>query len=121
MSIFLAAVGLTLQASLRVPPRVRSPKSCSPFSDCAAEHVRTVSDFFDDAELLRSTYDGHFAEPRQAHAMRFVWDFWHVPDQYTLHRTQAVDYFEPAEFDALTDALTVYGQQSLGCRAITPP
>jgi len=53
--------------------------------------------------------------------MRFVWDYWHVPDQYTLHRTQAADYFEPADFAALTAALTTYGQEQLGCRDISPP
>lgn len=46
---------------------------------------------------------------------------WHVPDQYTLHRTQAADYFEADDFEALTAALTDYGQTALGCRSISPP
>lgn len=24
---------------------------------------------------------------------RFCWDFWHVPDQYSFHRTVAEEYF----------------------------
>lgn len=90
-------------------------------SASAAEHVRTVPNFFEGADELRATFDEYFADPRQAHPMRFVWDYWHVPDQYTLHRTQAADYFEPASFEALTAALTTYGQQELGCRDISPP
>lgn len=46
---------------------------------------------------------------------------WHVPEQYTLHRTQAADYFPPDDFEALTSALTAFGQQELGCRSISPP
>jgi hypothetical protein len=85
------------------------------------EHLRTVDGFYNGAEALRKTFDEHFASPRQAHAMRFVWDYWHVPGQYTLHRTQAADYFGPEAFEALTSALTAYGQRELGCRAISPP
>ena len=87
----------------------------------APQHFRTVDNFYAAASELRQTFDAHFSEPRQAHPMRFVWDYWHVPDQYTLHRTQAADYFDPDEFKALTDALTAYGQRELGCRAISPP
>ena len=87
------------------------------------EHLRVVEDFLeaDVAGELRGCFDEHFAEPRQAHPMRFVWDYWHVPGQYTLHRTQAANYFEPEDFEALTTALTDYGQQTLGCRTISPP
>lgn len=85
------------------------------------EHLRTIEAFFDRAETLRGTFDDFFDQPRQAHPMRFVWDYWHVPDQYTLHRTQAADYFEAEDFQALTAALTAYGQEKLGCREISPP
>ena len=53
--------------------------------------------------------------------MRFVWDYWHVPHQYTLHRTMASDYFEEEEFEKLTEALTAFGRETLGCQAISPP
>ena len=85
------------------------------------EHIRIVDQFYPRAVHLRSAFDRNFRDPRQAHAMRFVWDYWHIPGQYTLHRTMAADYFEQEEFDALTSALTEFGQQELGCRAITPP
>ena len=56
--------------------------------DAPAEHLRTVDGFLANAEELRGTFDENFEDPRQAHPQRFVWDYWHVPDQYTLHRTQ---------------------------------
>ncbi len=88
----------------------------------APEHVRTVDQFAPQLTTsLRAQFDAHFAEPRQAHALRFCWDYWHVPGQYTLVRTQAADYFEADDFERLTAALTAYGQEELGCRAITPP
>lgn len=98
--------------------RTGAPCCCT---DSTPEHVRTVDTFYDGAAELRGVFDEHFASPRQAHPMRFVWDYWHVPEQYTLHRTQAATYFEPELFDALTKALTEYGQQHLGCRDISPP
>lgn len=102
-------------AALAAPPPIQ-PKA-------PPEHLRVVENFLDAgfAGELRGCFDEHFAEPRQAHPMRFVWDYWHVPGQYTLHRTQAANYFEPEAFKALTDALTEYGQAALGCRTISPP
>jgi len=85
------------------------------------EHLRVVDKFYDGAPTLRSAFDAHFESPRQAHSMRFVWDYWHVPNQYTLHRTQAANYFEDPDFDELTEALTAYGQRELGLRSISPP
>ena len=87
----------------------------------APQHLITVDKFYDGASALRATFDERFREPRQAHADRFLWDYWYVPGQYTLHRTQAANYFEPHAFDALADALTTFGQKELGCRSVSPP
>ena len=74
-------------------------------SDGGPVHVRVVDGFLEgsaddegSALDLRSTFDERFAEPRQAHADRFCWDYWHVPGQYTLHRTQAASYFSEEQF-----------------------
>ena len=84
-----------------VPLTKPSPSQGPPIQPKAPpEHLRVVEDFLD-AEFageLRGCFDEHFAEPRQAHPMRFVWDYWHVPGQYTLHRTQAANYFSPEEY-----------------------
>jgi hypothetical protein len=85
------------------------------------QHLRVIEKFTPHADRLRSVFDSHFESPRQAHPMRFVWDYWHVPEQYTLHRTQAASYFDEDDFNALTDTLTTFGQTQLGCRAISPP
>ena len=83
-----------------VPPTKPSPSQGPSIEPKAPpEHLRVVEDFLDAdfAGELRGCFDEHFAEPRQAHPMRFVWDYWHVPGQYTLHRTQAANYFSPEE------------------------
>jgi hypothetical protein len=51
---------------------------------------------------------------------RFVWDYWHVPNQYTLIRTPAEDFFPKELFEGLEDALLSYGENKLGCRSISP-
>ena len=33
------------------------------------------------ASSLRQTFDNKFEEPRTTLSERFVWDYWHVPDQ----------------------------------------
>ena len=37
-------------------------------------HLKTIDSFYPKAEELRDVFDERFAEPRQAHSMRFVWD-----------------------------------------------
>lgn len=66
-------------------------------------HVRWVDGFLDGtaAEDLRGVFDAHHAEPTRVHEYRFVWDYWHVPDQYTLLRTPAADYFPKGQYDQL--------------------
>lgn len=44
----------------------------------------------------------------------------HVPDQYTLVRTQAAVYFPDELYGRLEEALLSYGEAALGCRAISP-
>ena len=52
--------------------------------------------FYAKARELRATFDERFADPRSTRADRFVWDYWHVPDQYTALRTPAWEYFPEA-------------------------
>ncbi len=53
-------------------------------------HIITNDNFLPDADArdLRGVFDKRFADPRVIHPERFLWDYWHVPDQYTLVRTQ---------------------------------
>jgi len=77
-------------------------------------------DFFEGSERLRAVFDARFAEPREVHGHRFVWDYWHVPGQYTHVRTSAEDYFPPALYAELVDALRDWGRERLGCTELTP-
>jgi hypothetical protein len=86
-------------------------------------HIMVTDDFLPDNHCasMRKTFDDRFCEPRSTLSERFVWDYWHVPDQYTLIRTPADQFFEASEYQAFCDALTSYGQQELGCNSITQP
>lgn len=88
----------------------------------AACHL-IIEDSFLGADLalsLRDTFDQRFSDPRTISPERFVWDYWHVPNQYTLIRTQAQVYFPSQYYEALVDALISFGEERLGCRAISP-
>lgn len=54
------------------------------------------------------------------HAERFCWDYWHVPNQYTLLRTPANDFFPEDVFEQLESQLLRFGQERLGCGNISP-
>ncbi|GFR41277.1 hypothetical protein Agub_g1952 [Astrephomene gubernaculifera] len=88
----------------------------------AAQHILITDGFLKDgdARALRGVFDARFADPRATHPERFLWDYWHVPDQYTLVRTQAQVYFPEQLYDMLEEALLSYGESQLGCRAISP-
>lgn len=61
-----------------------------------------------------------FTNPHDVTAERFVWDYWHVPDQYTLLRTPADQFFPEEAYQQLEDALLEYGEEHLGCRGMSP-
>lgn len=81
----------------------------------------TQDNFSKSAAALRKTFDDKFANPLQGHSDRFVWDYWHVPDQYTLLRTPAEHYFESKVLKNFLQELTTWGQNTLGCVSISPP
>ena len=91
------------------------------------KHVRVVAGFLPpdpsapgSALGLRAVFDAHHDDPRRTHAYRFVWDYWHVPNQYTLLRTPAADYFPARDFAALERRLGAYARDELGCAGVTP-
>ncbi|MEW5302461.1 MAG: hypothetical protein WDW36_005243 [Sanguina aurantia] len=85
-----------------------------------ARHIILEDGFLAVARQLRGVFDARFADPRVTTAERFLWDYWHIPGQYTLVRTQAKVYFPPKLYTALEDALLSYGESRLGCRSISP-
>lgn len=74
-----------------------------------------------DAAALRGHFLERFAEPRTARSDRFVWDYWHVPGQYTVLRTPAYTFFPPALYRRWHEQLVWWGRRTLGCHDVSPP
>jgi hypothetical protein len=77
--------------------------------------------FAPEAPKLRTHFEERFAEPREADGGRFVWDYWHVPGQYTLLRTPAWLYFPKPLYEAFHQRLVWWGRRMLGCHDVSPP
>jgi hypothetical protein len=84
-------------------------------------NARVVSDFFDGAVELRAAYEALVDPARSDDLRRFVWDLWHVPDQYTYVRTIARRALPGGLVHRLTSRLRAFGESELGCVRITEP
>jgi 2OG-Fe(II) oxygenase superfamily len=80
-----------------------------------------VDNFAPEARGLREVFDDRFAEPRSTRSDRFVWDWWHVPRQYTALRTPAWTYFPRGIYESFHRRLVAWGRETLGCHDISPP
>ncbi len=85
------------------------------------KHWLTIDRFYKGAPQLRAHFEKQFDQERVAHASRFVWDFWHVPEQYTLLRTPAYHYFPKALYESWHRQVVNWGREVLGCHDISPP
>lgn len=81
----------------------------------------TLDRFAPEGAAMRRELDRRFAEPRRATADRFVWDYWHVPGQYTALRTPAWTYFSEKLYQRFHRRLVAWGRSTLGCHDISPP
>ncbi len=77
--------------------------------------------FFSQSSELRAHFEERFAEPRSTARNRFVWDYWHVPGQYTLLRTPAWEFFPEDLYVRFHEHLVKWGRSVLGCHDISPP
>ncbi|MGZ3721773.1 MAG: 2OG-Fe(II) oxygenase [Bdellovibrionales bacterium] len=77
--------------------------------------------FFSKAKALRSAFDERFHDPLQPRADRFIWDYWHVPNEYTLLRTQAHTFFPSRLYESFHRHLVEWGRENLGCHDVSPP
>jgi hypothetical protein len=84
-------------------------------------HILLQDGFYAKAHVLRDYFEKQFASPLETNSSRFVWDFWHVPDQYTLLRTPAYHYFPQPLYLAFHKYLVDWGRKNLGCWDISPP
>jgi hypothetical protein len=87
----------------------------------ARRAVRVVENFAPEIRAARAVFDQRFADPRKANGDRFVWDWWHVPGQYTQLRTPAWQYFPAPLYRALHRKLVDWGRRQLGCHDVSPP
>lgn len=81
----------------------------------------TTDNFFRDAKKLRSVFDDRFKDPRGADPDRFIWDYWHVPGQYTTLRTPAYHFFPKKIYEDFHNQLVWWGRRHLGCHDVSPP
>jgi hypothetical protein len=87
----------------------------------AMRSIVIADDFAREANALRAVFDARFADPRSTRGDRFVWDWWHVPGQYTALRTPAWTYFPRRTYEAFHRRLVAWGRATLGCHDISPP
>lgn len=81
----------------------------------------TVDNFYSQAKNLRQEFDGRFRNPLYTHAERFLWDYWHVPGEYTHLRTPAYNYFPRKMYEPFHRYLVQWGREFLGCHDVSPP
>ncbi len=70
---------------------------------------------------MRQHFETRFKDPRSTRADRFIWDYWHVPGQYTALRTPAYHFFPKKLYDSFHQQLVWWGRRNLGCHDISPP
>lgn len=83
--------------------------------------VITTDNFYRDAKKLRSLFEKRFDDPRGANHERFIWDYWHVPEKYTVLRTPAYHFFSKKIYEDFHNHLVWWGRRHLGCHDISPP
>jgi len=83
--------------------------------------MTTVPSFFDRAGELRRHFEERVGPSRDTEGTRFVWDYWHIPGQYTYFRTPALGVIPPSLLAGFTEALRVWGKEHLGAARVTIP
>lgn len=77
--------------------------------------------FFERAADLRANYEACVGPSRSSTDKRFLWDYWHVPGQYTYIRTPAINVIPPSLLAEFTTVLRDWGSSALGCGRVTVP
>jgi hypothetical protein len=77
--------------------------------------------FYPHAKAMRAHFDQRFEDPLRSSRDRFVWDYWHVPGEYTLLRTPAYTYFPRSQYERFHRHLVRWGREVLGCHDVSPP
>jgi len=80
-----------------------------------------VKTFYQKADKLRNFFESQFADSSSLGSKRFVWDYWHVENQYNLIRTPAYHYFPDSMYMDWHKKIVYWGRKNLGCWDIVPP
>jgi hypothetical protein len=80
-----------------------------------------VKSFYQKADKLRDFFESQFIDASSLEPKRFVWDYWHVENQYNLIRTPAYHYFPSSMYMDWHKKMVHWGRKNLGCWDITPP
>lgn len=80
-----------------------------------------ISPFFTGAHELRTEFERRVGPSRSLDQTRFVWDYWHVPGQYSYLRTPARRFFAGPVYGRLLAAIRDWGAATLGCAAVSDP
>lgn len=86
-----------------------------------ARSAVVVDNFSEEAHRMREHFLERFGDPRSTRRDRFVWDYWHVPGQYTALRTPAWEYFPKSLYESFHRRLVDWGRRTLGCHDVSPP
>lgn len=85
------------------------------------QSLMVFDQFYRQASDLRSHFEERFADPRESRSDRFIWDYWHIPGQYTHLRTPAYEFFPRNIYEPFHRYLVEWGRKNLGCHDISPP
>ena len=92
--------------------------------ECVRERFVVVDDFLslEDGLAMRSDIDTHFSSPeRHQPATHQVWNYWHVPGNYTYLRTTPEKVIERQKVEAFVEALRTWTAMTLGLAGVTWP
>lgn len=76
--------------------------------------------FFVQAPALRKHFDQTFKDPQRPGQNPFIWDHWHVPEQYCHLKSPAEKFFPAALYTNFVEELSVWGLRNLGCLGLSP-
>lgn len=112
-----------LMREFRCPSALRRIHLTENAEDLISHGVITKDGFDASGSLItdmRQAFDDRFSNPLETTSERFVWDYWHVPSQYSLMRTPADAFFPDDLYQQLESQILDFGCRELGCRSISP-
>jgi hypothetical protein len=105
--------------TLKSTNAMKSEKETDMKKTVTGNHLITVDSFSKSAKTLRKEFESRFSDT-SLNSNRFIWDYWHVPKQYTLLRTPAYTFFDKKTYSDLHNQIVWWGRRNLGCHDVSP-